>query len=137
MGEKKYSLEEAIELWRREPDDNVVFKAATEDLEEYPLEIQAVIKEEAERRGKIKKAPEEFRMDLKKANIAIDSAWEAGVISGSLTLIFSIIAAFGYSFAGVTIWSLSDTFLIYGLAYGIYKKKQSLCHNTIRLLGCL
>jgi hypothetical protein len=44
------SLEEIKQLWQREPDNNVVFRAATRDIEEYPPEIQTVIKEEAERR---------------------------------------------------------------------------------------
>ena len=50
MAAKKYNLEEAKELWRQEPDDNNVFRAAAEDIEEYPPEVQAVIKEEAKRR---------------------------------------------------------------------------------------
>ena len=51
---KKYNLEEVEELWRHEPDSNKVFRAATEDIDEYPPEIQAVIKEEAERRREAK-----------------------------------------------------------------------------------
>lgn len=59
MAAKKYSLEEARELWRQEPDDNVIFKAATEDIEEYSPEIQAVIKEEAKRRRRLNETVEE------------------------------------------------------------------------------
>ena len=60
MAATKYNLERAKELWRQEPDDSVVFKAATEDIEEYPSEIQDVIKEEAERRRKSNYTAEEF-----------------------------------------------------------------------------
>jgi cation transport ATPase len=59
LAAKKYSLEEARELWRQEPDDNVIFKAVTENIEEYPPEIQAVIKEEAERRRRLNETVEE------------------------------------------------------------------------------
>lgn len=48
-----YDLEEIRKLWQQEPDDSMVFKAANQDIEEYPPEIQAIIKEEAERRRAI------------------------------------------------------------------------------------
>ena len=60
MGRYK-SIQEVKESWRQEPDDNAVFKAATEDIEEYPPEIQAVIKEEAERRRRLNETAEESR----------------------------------------------------------------------------
>jgi len=47
------SIEEVKELWRKEPNDDVVFRAANEDIEEYPPEVQKIIKEEAERRRKV------------------------------------------------------------------------------------
>jgi len=50
MAAKNYNTEEVKELWKQEPDDNIVFRAATKDIEEYPQEIQSIIKEEAERR---------------------------------------------------------------------------------------
>ena len=53
MSATKYNLERAKELWRQEPNDNSVFKAEIEDIEEYPPEIQNVIREEAERRRKL------------------------------------------------------------------------------------
>lgn len=53
MAATKYNLERAKELWRQEPNDNAVFKAEIEDIEEYPPEIQNVIREEAERRRKL------------------------------------------------------------------------------------
>jgi len=52
---KNCNIEEVKELWRQEPDDNIVFRAATEDIEGYALEVQAVIKAEAERRRKEQK----------------------------------------------------------------------------------
>ena len=57
----KYNLERAKELWREEPNDNAVFKAEIEDIEEYPPEIQNVIREEAERRRKLIEAAKEHR----------------------------------------------------------------------------
>jgi len=39
------SIQDVKELWRQEPEDNAVFKAATEDIEEYPPEIQAAVAE--------------------------------------------------------------------------------------------
>jgi hypothetical protein len=53
MKARKYNLEEVRELWRQEPDDDRVFRATTEDIEEYPPEIQTIIKEEADRRRKV------------------------------------------------------------------------------------
>lgn len=94
MAAKKYSLEEARELWRQEPDDNVIFKAATEDIEEYSPEIQAVIKEEAERRRRLNETVEEgYRKSgkqcartiaeyKKKANIGIALAIITAVVLG-------------------------------------------------------
>lgn len=49
----KYNIEEVKELWQHEPNDNAVFKAEIEDIEEYPPEIQNVIRGEAERRRKL------------------------------------------------------------------------------------
>ncbi|MBA7619571.1 hypothetical protein ES703_26910 [subsurface metagenome] len=60
MAATKYNLERAKELWRQEPNDNAVFKAEIEDIEEYPPEIQNVIREEAERRRKLIEAAKEL-----------------------------------------------------------------------------
>ncbi len=46
----KYNIEEVKELWKREPDDDRVFRAATEDIDDYSPEVRAVIKAEAKRR---------------------------------------------------------------------------------------
>ena len=59
-------------------------------------------------------------MDMGKAKSAIKNAWIAGAISGVLTMIFSLIGAFGYD-----LWSLIDAFLILGLSFGIYKKNRA------------
>ncbi|MHC4075740.1 MAG: hypothetical protein ACYSRZ_04925 [Planctomycetota bacterium] len=59
MAAKNYNIEKVKELWRQEPNDDAIFKAATEDIEEYPPEIQAVIKEEVERRRRLNETVEE------------------------------------------------------------------------------
>ena len=59
-------------------------------------------------------------MNIEKANNAIKSAWIAGVISGTLTLILSLIGAFGFD-----LWNLIDAFLTFGLTFGIYKKNRA------------
>lgn len=99
MGEKKYNLEEAIELWRREPDDNVVFKAATEDIEEYPLAIQAIIKEEVKHRRKINEKAEEGQRKSWLHKIT----WE-----GSFSFLFFIVASI-----------MGASFLIRALMFGV------------------
>lgn len=48
----EYDLEEVKRLWQLEPDD-IVKKAAIEDIIEYPAEIQVIILEEAKKRGLI------------------------------------------------------------------------------------
>jgi hypothetical protein len=48
--QKTYNMEEARKLWHQEPDDNRVYRAADKDINEYPPEIQAIIKEEADNR---------------------------------------------------------------------------------------
>lgn len=75
MAVKKNNLEKTRELWRQEPDDNAIFKAATEDIEEYTPEIQAVIKEEAERRRKINEKAEEGQRKSWLSKITWDGAF--------------------------------------------------------------
>jgi hypothetical protein len=55
----------------------------------------------------------------------IKNAWVAAIISGSITLIVTLLAIFGKSFFGFTAWELTDVALIFGLAYGIYKKSRT------------
>ncbi len=61
----EYNIEEVRELWKQEP-DKVVFKAATEDLSEYPLEIQAIIQAEATKRDFPEKNLEGLNVKVKK-----------------------------------------------------------------------
>ena len=63
-------------------------------------------------------------MDLEKANKSIKIAYWTAIFSGSFTLIASVVAGFGYSFARMSIWGLSDAFLIFGMSFGIYKKSR-------------
>lgn len=141
----RYDLEEVRQLWQQEPDDNRVFRAATEDIEEYPLEIQTVIKEEAEQR-RIAQAntepipkqtmaqkafssvgldydPEETK-DLEGADQLINLAFWAAVFSALITLVFIVIACFGYSFLGITLLNLIDVVIALVLAYGIHRKSR-------------
>lgn len=64
-------------------------------------------------------------MDLEKAKRAIKGAWIAGAISGAVTLVFVIAAVAGADVLGFNILYLLDVFLIFGLAYGIYKKSRT------------
>jgi hypothetical protein len=141
-----YDLEEVRQLWQQEPDDNRVFRAATEDIEEYPLEVQTIIKEEAERRRIAQANTEpipkqtmaqkafssvgldydhEETKDLESANRLINLAFGAAVFSASITLVFSVIACFGYSFLGITPLSLVDVVVVFALAYGIHKRSRT------------
>lgn len=86
MAVKKYNLEKTRELWRQEPDDNAVFKAATEDIEEYPPEIQSVIKEEAERRRKINETAEEGQRKSWLHKITWDGAFGCMFFFGALIM---------------------------------------------------
>ncbi|MFC1739295.1 DUF805 domain-containing protein [Planctomycetota bacterium] len=87
--------EQARELWRQEPDDNAVFKAANEDIEEYPTEIQDVIKKEAELRRKLKQIETEEmkRRSRKKKNYG--GIHRTGYFFGMLgvTVIYGILVA--------------------------------------------
>ncbi len=55
----------------------------------------------------------------------IRNAWIAGVISGSITLIVSLMALAGARLLGFTGWELIDAALIFGLAFGIYKNSRA------------
>lgn len=55
----------------------------------------------------------------------IKNAWITGIISGTMTLLFTIIAMNGTQMLGFNVWSLSDVVLIFGLTYGIYKKSRA------------
>lgn len=55
----------------------------------------------------------------------IKNAWITGIVSGSITLIFTLIAMNGSQILGFSIWNLSDVALIFGLTFGIYKKSRA------------
>ena len=54
----------------------------------------------------------------------IRNAWVAAVISGCITLVVTLFAIFGSSIMGFTAWELIDVALIFGLAFGIYRKSR-------------
>jgi serine/threonine-protein kinase len=55
----------------------------------------------------------------------IKHAWIAAVISGSITLIFTVIAISGTDVLGASAWTFLDVALIFGLAFGIFKKSRT------------
>lgn len=55
----------------------------------------------------------------------IRNAFYAGIFSGSITLLFVLIALAGSPMAGISAWAFLDVVLIYGLAFGIYKKSRT------------
>lgn len=55
----------------------------------------------------------------------IKSAWVAAAISGSITLIVTLIAMSGTEILGFSAWELIDVALVFGLAFGIYKKSRA------------
>ena|SRR5688572_24584629 len=61
--------------------------------------------------------PDEVRKQIK-------YAWVAASISGLLTLVFALVAISGTSIFGYTAWELVDAALVFGLAFGIYKKSR-------------
>ena len=63
-------------------------------------------------------------MDMAKADAAIKNAWIAGIISGVITLIVTVVAMSGYSFMGFSALNLLDVALIFGLTFGIYRKSR-------------
>ena len=60
MSKKDITMEERQKLWQETPDD-ALMKAATENLAEYPAEIQKIITEEAKQRGLSEKDSEESK----------------------------------------------------------------------------
>jgi len=59
------------------------------------------------------------------ANQRIKTAWIMAVISGTVTLIFSVMALQGNTFGGViSAWNFIDVVIAYGLAFGIFKKSR-------------
>lgn len=63
-------------------------------------------------------------MVLAEAKQAIKRAWIAGVFSGVVTLIFTLIVMSGTEIRGISTWTLLDVCLVFGLSYGIYRKNR-------------
>ncbi len=64
---------------------------------------------------------------LEQAEKHIKRAWIAGAVSGTLTLVFSLIGTYNDDFRykyGIDNWSLLDVAIIVGLTYGIYRKNR-------------
>ncbi len=62
---------------------------------------------------------------LKEAEAQIKFAWQAGIVSGTITLIFVLLSLAGYDFTGlIDASALIDVCLIFGLSFGIYKKSR-------------
>jgi len=62
---------------------------------------------------------------LKEAEAKIKLAWQVGIVSGTLTLIFVLLSLAGYDFTGlIDASALIDVCLIFGLSFGIYKKSR-------------
>lgn len=54
----------------------------------------------------------------------IKGAWVAGCISGVMTLALTLFVMAGNAALGFSVWSLLDVVMIFGLAFGIYKKSR-------------
>jgi serine/threonine-protein kinase len=55
----------------------------------------------------------------------VRNAVGAAIASGVITLIFTLVAMAGASFAGITGWNLLDVALIFGLAYGVSRRSRA------------
>ncbi len=67
------------------------------------------------------RAPEVPESVLRK----IRHGWIVALISGAMTLLLTLVAIFGTDFTGfVDVWNFMDVALIFGLAFGIYKKSR-------------
>lgn len=54
----------------------------------------------------------------------IRNGWIAGAISGTMTLVFTLAAMSGVAVLNFSAWELADVALIFGLAYGIYRRSR-------------
>ncbi len=55
----------------------------------------------------------------------IKGAWIAGCISGGITLGAVLLSLAGTSILGFSAWQMLDVAIIFGLAFGIYKKSRT------------
>jgi hypothetical protein len=55
----------------------------------------------------------------------IKTAYTAAIVSGCLTLLLVLISVFAGSIANMNAWGLVDVVLIFGLAYGVYRKSRT------------
>jgi hypothetical protein len=62
---------------------------------------------------------------LKQAETQIKLAWQAGIVSGTITLVLVLLSLAGYKFTGlIDASAIIDVCLVFGLSYGIYKKSR-------------
>jgi hypothetical protein len=54
----------------------------------------------------------------------IRNGWIAAVVSGSVTLVYVVVAIYGVKVYGITAWELVDVGLVFALAYGIYRRSR-------------
>lgn len=54
----------------------------------------------------------------------IRNGWIAGLVSGVLTLVVTLLAMSGQKILFFNAWSLVDVALIFGLSFGIYRKSR-------------
>jgi len=55
----------------------------------------------------------------------IRNAWIAATLSGTVTLIFAAVAALGSPLFGIGALQFVDAALIFGLAYGVYRRSRT------------
>ena len=55
----------------------------------------------------------------------IRNAWNAGLVSGGITLAVTLLAVAGMSVLGYSAVELIDVALVFGLTFGIYKKSRT------------
>ncbi len=91
MAAKNYNIEEVKELWKQEPDDKRIFRAATEDIDEYPPEVQTIIKEEAERRREAQL--EEKGLPIQWLNFYVNVRIPLGIVVSVIGLIVFALSA--------------------------------------------
>ena len=63
-------------------------------------------------------------MNKKKAWNAINCACALGALSGLFKLIFIVVSNLGIIDLGFNLYELLDVFLLWGLAFGVYKKSR-------------